>query len=281
MDAEPPAGRDVEAGGVRLRVAELGSGRPTVLLHGGGPGCTAWTDFGPVADRLARGRRLIFVDLPQYGASEAPAITGPAVSFHAARVLGVLDALGVARADFACQSLGGSVALALAARHPDRAGRLVVTGSQPVPAPCGVRSDTALGLRARAAYYGGDGPAPEKMRALIAELEWHDPSGLPERTVLLRHEASTTPAALDLAADPGRRGVPEDLTADLTRVRSPVLLLWGEHDPFAGPAYAQSLAARLPRADVAVLGRTAHHPAEERPAAYAALAAAHLDGALP
>ncbi|GAA2404634.1 alpha/beta fold hydrolase [Actinomadura vinacea] len=265
----PPDGRLV----ARLHVAELGSGRPTVLLHGGGPGCTAWTDFGPVAARLAADRRLIFIDLPQYGASEAPDITGPAASFHAAAVLGALDALGVGRADFVCQSLGGSVALALAARHPDRAGRLVVTGSQPVPGPCGVRSDTTLGPRARADYYGGEGPTVEKMRALIADLEWHDPSGLPDRTVQLRYEASLTPA-------PDQRGVPEDLTADLPNVRSPVLLLWGEHDPFAGPAYAHAVAARLPRADVAVLGRTAHHPAEERPAAYAALAAAHLDGNL-
>ncbi len=275
--AVPPAGRDVDAAGVRLHVAELGTGRPTVLLHGGGPGCTAWTDFGPVAARLAARRRLILVDLAQYGASEAPDITGPAVSFHVARVLGVLDALGVGRADFVCQSLGGAVALALAARHPERAGRLVVTGSQPAPPPCGVRSDAALGARARAEYYGGEGPTPEKMRKLIAELEWHDPSGLPEETVRRRYEASTAPAALELAADGARRGVPENLTADLPGVRSPVLLLWGEHDPFAGPAYAHSLAARLPAADVAVLGRTSHHPAEERPAAYAALATAHLD----
>lgn len=312
-----PPGRDVDAGGVRLHIAELGSGRPTVLLHGGGPGCTAWTDFGPVAARLAAGRRLILIDLAQYGRSEAPAIAGPAAPYHAARVLGVLDALGVDRADFVCQSLGGTVAFALAARHPERAGRLVVTGSQPVPPPCGIRSDTTLGPRARADYYGGEGPTPEKMRTLIADLEWHDPSGVPERTVRLRYEASVTPSALELSTDATRRGVsagsaipdqptptglpvfpdqptptdlpvfpdqpaPTDLPgAGLSAVRSPVLLLWGEHDPFAGPAYAHSLAARLRRADVAVLGRTAHHPAEERPAAYAALAVTHLDGNLP
>ncbi|WP_433135845.1 alpha/beta fold hydrolase [Actinomadura nitritigenes] len=277
----PPPGRDVDAGGVRLRIAEMGTGRPAVLLHGGGPGCTAWSDFRTVAGRLAEGRRLILVDLAQYGASEAPDVAGPAASFHAARVLAALDALGVGRADFVCQSLGGTVALALAARRPDRAGRLVVTGGQPVPAPCGVRSDAALGARARAEYYGGGGPTPEKMRSLLSDLEWHDPSLLPDTTVRLRYEASVTPAALALAAGTARRGVPEDLTAALPAVQSSVLLLWGEHDPFAGPAYAHSLAARLPRADVAVLGRTAHHPAEERPAAYAALAAAHLDGLLP
>ncbi|MFG1687810.1 alpha/beta fold hydrolase [Nonomuraea sp. NPDC049269] len=277
MPADPPPGRDVEVGGVRLRVTEFGSGPPTVLLHGGGPGCTAWTDFAPATALLAEGRRLILVDLPQYGASAAPAISGPAVSYHGERVLGLLDALGVDRADFVCQSLGGAVALALAARHPERVRRLVVTGSQPVPPPCGVWSDTTLGPRARAGYYGGEGPTPEKMRELIADLEWHDPSGLPERTVMLRYEASVTPSALELATDPARRGVPEDLTADLPAVQAPVLLLWGEHDPFAGPAYAHALAARLPRGDVAVLGRTSHHPAEERPAAYAAMALAHLE----
>ncbi|MFF0224200.1 alpha/beta fold hydrolase [Streptomyces sp. NPDC004629] len=270
MTADPPSGRRIGIRGVGLRVTGLGTGgTPTVLLHGGGPGCSAWTDFAAVAGPLAERRRLILVDLPQYGDSDSPDITGPLFTFHAAHLAGLLDALGIARADFVCQSLGGSVALRLAADRPDRVGRLVVTGSQPIPLPEPHRYDVSLAARAREEYYGNGGPSPDKMRALMTGLEWYGPAGPAAKTVALRYAHSTTRRALELGTDPARRGTPEDLADALAQVAAPVLLLWGAHDPFCGPDYALTLAQRLSRADVFVLGRTSHHPQEERPADYA------------
>ncbi|MER6409192.1 alpha/beta hydrolase, partial [Streptomyces viridosporus] len=68
----------------------------------------------------------------------------------------------------------------------------------------------------------------------------------------------------------------EDLGPALGTVRAPTLVLWGRHDPFAGPDYAAALADALPRGDLAVIGRTSHHPQAERPATVAALADAFL-----
>ncbi|MFC9223830.1 alpha/beta fold hydrolase [Streptomyces hygroscopicus] len=283
MAAELPCGRWIEVRGLALHVIEIGTrGTPTLLLHGGGPGCSARSDFGAVAGLLAQGRRLILVDLPQYGDSDSPDITEPVFSFHAAHVLALLDALGVDRADFVCQSLGGSVALCLAARHPGRVDRLVVTGSQPVLPPKSLPQDNPLASRVREEYYGNGGPSLSKMRALMTRLEWHDPAGPPAETVALRFAHSTSPRALRLGTDRSRRGAPEDLTDVLAQVEAPVLLLWGASDPFCGPEYALALAARLSRVDVSVLGRTSHHPGEERPAHYARLVDAFLaDGAAP
>lgn len=280
MTADRPFGRHIDVRRVRLRVTEVGTrGTPTVLLHGGGPGCSAWTDFAAVAVPLAERRRLILVDLPQYGDSDSPDITGPQFTFHATHLAGLMDALGIARADFVCQSLGGSVALRLAADHPDRVGRLVVTGSQPVPPPEPHRYDASLAARAREEYYGDGGPSPDKMRALMTGLEWYGPAGPPATTVALRYAHSTTRRARELGTDPARRGTPEDLCDALAQVSAPVLLLWGAHDPFCGPDYALALAQRLPRADVFVLGRTSHHPQEERPADYARAVDAFLTNA--
>src|SRR5690606_39111545 len=92
----------------------------------------------------------------------------------AARALGELFArLGCGPVDVLAQSLGGTVALHLAAERPELLRRLVVIGSQPTPAPAGrvdVRRDPGLGGRARAQYYGGTGPSPGKMRELLTEL---------------------------------------------------------------------------------------------------------------
>ena len=50
---------------------------PTIFLHGGGPGCTAWSDFAPVAPMFAHDRDCYLVDILQYGRSEKCVITGP------------------------------------------------------------------------------------------------------------------------------------------------------------------------------------------------------------
>jgi pimeloyl-ACP methyl ester carboxylesterase len=247
----------------------------TVALHGGGPGCHAASDFAAVLDRLP-GWRFLLVDLPGYGRSDPPVDLGPAFSAHARVLLGLLDVLGLERVDLLTQSLGGSVALKFAADHPHRTGRIVLIGAQPVPAPAGTTVDPSLGALVRERYYGGDGPSTAAMRRLVGELEWHDASGIPESLITARYAASVTATALATATDAGRRGGPQDLTHDLVRVTAPTLVLWGRHDPFAGPDYAVAMTAALPAADLVVLARCAHHPQSERPDDVAALVAAHL-----
>jgi pimeloyl-ACP methyl ester carboxylesterase len=177
--------------------------------------------------------------------------------------------------DFVCQSLGGSVALLLAARRPDRVRRIVLTGSQPLLA-ADSDSDSRLGGRARADYFGGEGPTVEKMRGLIGSLEWFDPRAVPEALVRRRFEQSRADQ-VRLPADPAARGIPQDLGAELGRVAAEVLLVWGEHDPFSTPAYARRLARLLPAADVEVIAAAAHHPQAEQPEAYARIVTAFLD----
>lgn len=263
------AGSDVRhAGGiVRLAYREAGEGPPIVFLHGGGPGCSSWVDFRDVSSRLGADRRLLFVDLAQYGESEAGPIEGPALDFHVACLLSLLDELELERVDVVAQSLGGSVALNLAALAPRRIGRVVLSGSQPVPHPA---SNPGLGAEARQRYYGGTGPSEDKMRDLLAALEWHDPAAIPDATVQDRYAASVTPWAIAVADGSGR-GDPQDLSDRLGDLPHQVLWVWGAHDPFAPPSYALEVASSMRRADVTVLAGTAHHPQEERPSIYARL----------
>ncbi|GAA3232939.1 alpha/beta fold hydrolase [Pseudonocardia petroleophila] len=246
-------------------------GPATLVLHGGGPGCHSASDFAGVL-ALRADRRHLLVDLPRYGASGPSSDDGPVFTGHARALAGLLDRLDVGPVDVLAQSLGGSVALRLAADEPARVLRMLLIGATPTPGP-GI--DPAAGARARADYYGGDGPSPEAMRRLIAGLEWHDGHAVPDATVAARYRSSVTPVALATAT--GGRGAPEDLGPDLARVTAPALVVWGRHDPFAGPEYAAFLADALPAGDLAVLGRTAHHPQAERPDAVAALASSFLD----
>lgn len=277
---QPPESRYATAGGVTYHYLELGAGHDTVFLHGGGPGCTGWTDFGPVAPLFAADRRCLLVDILQYGKSEKVRISGPMWDFHAAKTVALLDELGLARADFVCNSWGGTIALNLAAKYPERVRSLVVTGSMPVfygplaPLPEGARR----GRNARDAYYGGDGPTREKMRQLITRLEWYDGAKLPEETLDLRYEQSLDPGERELAAmSDSPRGDWQDLTDELGRIQAPTLFIWGMHDAFLTPDYPLMLARMVPNGNLHVMDHVSHHLQEERPHAFHAVVTGFLD----
>jgi len=300
LDPGPaPAGRLVTAGdGLDYHVITLGPPAPksgigdravdgsdpdpvpAVLLHGGGPGCSAWTDFGAVAPLFAGDRVCYLVDLLQYGASAKPTIAGPRWSWLARSMVSLFDALGLDRVDLICNSWGGTIAIALAADSPARVRSLVITGSMPVfHGPLGPLPERGRrGRNARDAYFGGEGPTFAKMRQLMADLEWFDEAAIPTRTVELRYRQSTDPDEMDLAAQSDdRRGDWQDLDGHLGRIDVPVLFCWGMYDAFLTPDYPLMLARMAPRGQLYVMDRASHHLQEERPWDYYTVVSGFLD----
>jgi 2-hydroxy-6-oxonona-2,4-dienedioate hydrolase len=283
--AEPPVepdGRLVDADGLTYHVIELGpiDGRPTFFLHGGGPGCTAWSDFAPVAYLFAATRRCYFVDLLQYGKSAKCTINGPMWDFHARTIRDLMAALDVTRADFVCNSWGGTIALNLAANFPQLTRSLVVTGSMPVfygplaPLP----ENGRRGRKARDAYFGGSGPSWDKMKDLMAELEWFDRDRIPDVTVTRRYEQSINTEEVQLAArSDSPRGEWQDMTAELARIECPVLFAWGMHDAFLTPDYPLMLARMIRRGQLYVMDNASHHLQEECPQPYFSVVSGFLD----
>ncbi len=276
-----PTGTDAAAAGHQFHLITDGpQTKPTVFLHGGGPGCTGWTDFGPVLPLFAADRHSVLVDLLQYGESDKPAIRGPVWDFHAASLLALLDELGLDQPDIVCNSWGGTAAIRLASLHPERVRSLVITGSMPVfygpLAPLPER--TRRGRNARDIYYGGEGPTWAKMRELIARLEWYDADLIPDETVDLRFEQSMNPDEVRLGNAHGERGTFQDLTADVRGLAVPVLFAWGMYDAFLTPDYPLMLASMAPYGSLHVMDRVSHHLQEERPGEYHAVVSGWLDG---
>ncbi|GAB2587249.1 4,5-9,10-diseco-3-hydroxy-5,9,17-trioxoandrosta-1 (10),2-diene-4-oate hydrolase [Paractinoplanes abujensis] len=277
--SKAPEGKYADAGGASYHYLDMGQGLDTVFLHGGGPGCTGWSDFGPVAELFAADRRVVIPDILQYGKSEKVRITGPMWDFHAASQVKLLDTLGIERADFVCNSWGGTIALNLAAKYPGRVRSLVVTGSMPVfygplaPLP----ENGHRGRTARDVYYGGEGPTREKMRQLITRLEWWDGDQLPDETLDMRYEQSLDPEERALAAmSDSPRGEWQDLTAELGQVQAPTLFMWGREDAFLTPDYPMMLARMVPNGNLHVMDHVSHHLQEEQPERYHAVVAAFL-----
>ena len=132
----PEIGTQVDVGGIRTNVLQAGDGAPVVLVHGSGPGVTAYANWRLTIPALAQRFRVVAPDMLGFGFTERP--VPPMVcdtDRWVAHLVGLLDALGLEKVSLVGNSFGGGIALRLAARHPDRVERLVLMGAVGVPFP--------------------------------------------------------------------------------------------------------------------------------------------------
>ncbi|HZD06188.1 MAG TPA: alpha/beta fold hydrolase, partial [Longimicrobiales bacterium] len=122
-------------GGLVLRVEDRFKGRgtdraPVLLLHGFTGSAEAWAE--ELLEGLAARRRILAVDLPGHGGSDAPTGEGRMTLPSTARgLVGLLDRMGVERASWIGYSMGGRVALGAAVLYPERVDRLVLESASP------------------------------------------------------------------------------------------------------------------------------------------------------
>ena len=109
--------------------AGVGNGPTIVLLHGGGPGASSWSNFARNIPVLARNFHVLAVDQPGFGLSDKP-VDHPQYFVHSATALNdLLDTLEITgRVHLLGNSLGGGAAVRFALDFPDRAGKLVLMG---------------------------------------------------------------------------------------------------------------------------------------------------------
>ena len=89
----PDAGKTVIVGGIETNYHDEGSGRPLFLLHGSGPGVTAWQNWSGVLPRLAEKYRVIAPDIVGFGLTKIPDGHEPKIKSWLAHVAGLIDAL--------------------------------------------------------------------------------------------------------------------------------------------------------------------------------------------
>jgi pyruvate dehydrogenase E2 component (dihydrolipoamide acetyltransferase) len=262
-----PAPREIQAGGRRLRILELGEGgTPVVLIHGFGADLNTWMFTQPV---LAERRRTIAFDLPGHGGSDK-ALAGADAGAFAAVVGDLFDALGLERACLVGHSLGGAVALAFARARPQRvAGLVLIAAAGLGPEIDGAFIDGFVAAQRRR-------EAQEVLRRLV-----HDPQLVSRAMVedVLRYKRldGVGPALEAIAAAwfPGGR---QAVALDPAGLAMPVLLIWGREDRIVPAAHAEALAGRLP---VAILDGAGHLPHMEKSGEVNRLLARFLDGAPP
>lgn len=211
---------------------EAGEGPPLVLLHGSGPGVSAWANFGENLVVFAGRFRALAVDLPGFGRSYHPEM--PAPLHGPTAVLEFLDGLGIEQAPIVGNSLGGNIAARVAANHGDRVTRLVTMGGVGVPLFSPLPSE---GISRLVDFV--EDPTRSRM------IEWmrtmvHDPAVLTDAFVEMRWQAASAPGALEGIRQIYSRdmlAVLRDLMLDntetlaqLRRIQAPTLITWGRDD---------------------------------------------------
>ena len=132
-DTRPEIGSLADAGGIKTNYLEAGEGPPVVLIHGSGPGVTAYANWRLVIPALSTDFRVIAPDMVGFGFTERPPRVRYGLQTWADQTLALMDSLGLAKAHLVGNSFGGAIALRIAATHPDRVDRLVLMGSMGVP----------------------------------------------------------------------------------------------------------------------------------------------------
>ena len=254
--------RTQEIRGVSLFERRVGSGPPTVVLHGG-PG--AHHDYLlPGFDALARGRELIYYD--QRGGGRSPVSRDTPVGWreHVADLEELRQQWGIERLTLAGYSWGGLLALLYAGEFPDRVARLALVSPAPGWREARLEFERRFAERNLA-------PDIQRQRAELREsgLKERDPAGYAQRLF----ELSVAPYFFDQSRardlTPFRvtgRTQQEvwaslgdfDLRPALSRLALPAIVLHGQDDPI--PLETSRVVAELLGASFHPLPRCGHVP---------------------
>ncbi len=279
--ANPELGRRVRTGSFETNLLEAGpeGGVPLLLLHGSGPGVSAWANWRLAIPALAAQRRVLAPDLAGFGFSERVAGQSYTMDAWVQQVLDLLEALQLPRVDLVGNSFGGALALALAIRAPQRVRRLVLMGS------VGVSFDITPGLDAVWGYT----PSLDAMRGLL-DIFAHDRALVNDELARLRYEASIRPGFQEsfAAMFPAPRQRWADAMASpeaaIRALPHETLIVHGREDRVIPLANSLTLAQWIVRSQLHVFGQCGHWTQIEHSARFNRLVAdflAEADAATP
>ena len=266
MTQNPEIGQSIVANGIVTNYHDVGSGFPVLLIHGSGPGVSAWANWRLTIPALAAQRRVIAPDMVGFGFSGRPAGIRYGLDTWVAQAIGLLDALKIERADLIGNSFGGALALALAIRHPTRVRRLVLMGAAGVSFPITPGLDAVWGYT----------PSIANMRQLL-DIFAFDRTLMSDELAELRYRASIQPGFQEafsaMFPAPRQNGV-EALASreeDIRALPHETLVIHGREDQVLPLSNSLTLAQWISRSQLHVFGRCGHWTQIEHAARFAQL----------
>jgi pimeloyl-ACP methyl ester carboxylesterase len=273
-----PATKDAAS----MHYIKVGNGAPLLLLHGLLGSAYSWRYN---MQELARTSTVYAVDLIGMGLSERVPGVNASLEATAARTIAFMDALGLDKADIAGTSHGGALALVLAAKYPNRVGKLILA------APVNPFSTEAQGLlqfyrasltkwitpeatgHAEAKGQTGQLPSlPHSLPHTLQELAIGWMYGNPSRVSIATLENYMASLRVPYTCQ-HVIAMLDSWRDDMITLRQAIhslrtksmLLIWGDHDRSVELRSAEALKQHLPNAELVVLAGAGHIAHEEMP----------------
>ena len=249
----------------KLHSVEAGSGPPLLLIHGLFDSLATWNRLIPL---LRPQFKTYAIDLPGFGKSILPDRWKNSLIGMIDSVAAFLDEKGIAAVSLVGSSMGGSLSLAIAAKHPERVQRIVLLNPYGLPdlpmaaaAAGGLVSGTMLPYLLRKEML-------KRSARTIFSRSLHDQglltddlidqailpfSSLRQRKNLFRFLKGITSKEI------------RKIDTMLPEVKQPVLILWGENDRWLTIDHAKRLDKLLPDSRVTTLPDCGHLPQMDKP----------------
>ncbi|MEO8287152.1 MAG: alpha/beta fold hydrolase [Chloroflexota bacterium] len=230
--------QSIEVDGIHVRYLEGGQGKPgstILLLHAFQGGADLW--FPYTFPALAPEHHVIALDLPGFGNSgRLPAYT---TNTYANFIQAFLDALGLDKVDLVGHSMGGQIAVAVAAASPERINRLVLIASAGLPRSGPQWLANMVMMADRSAYHARLYPTVIRLALRTRNRR----QGL----VMLREDSI------------------HSLLSDIT---APTLVIWGARDRVVPLEHATLFARAIPQARLSIMRGSGHMPFYQKPAQF-------------
>lgn len=263
-----------------IHYLDAGEGPPLVLLHGAGDNSLDWRWVLPA---LARKHRVYAPDLPGSDDSAKPP-SDYSSAFFERSVAGFVDALGIGRATFIGNSLGGLVALRLALSEPARVSALVLVDAAGLG--CAVNpvfnSVNVPGLAEAAIPLWRTRPGAYQRALGRAGLLFAHPSRAPREWLAEQCRLARSPGYLEahvnaLCALVSPFGQREVLVDRLPLLQTPTHVVWGDRDRVFPRSQAKQAVFRLRDGSLSLIPDCGHMPHVECPEPFVASLGPFLD----
>ena len=255
----PEIGSTADAGGIKTNYLEAGEGPAVVLVHGSGPGVTAYANWRLVIPALAEQFHVIAPDMVGFGYTDRPSDVEYGVQTWADQVVGLMDGLGIQRASIVGNSFGGAIGLRIATQHADRVDKLVLMGSMGVDFPITEGLDRVWGYT----------PSFENMRKVL-DVFAYSRELVPDELAEVRYRSSMQPGFQEsyesMFPAPRQRWVDAMRTpdADIRQIPHQTLIVHGREDKVIPVDTSLALMRLIERGDVHVFSHCGHWVQIER-----------------
>lgn len=267
--------RFTNVGTARVAYLDRGDGPPLLLLHGCPFSSFIWRKLIP---ELANRHRCLAPDLLGLGDTETPPGADWSLPAQASAILGLLDALHIDSTDVVAHDHGAAIAQLLAADHPERVRRLIITNAEaydnwPSAEELPFLRATQVPLLGQFLLWAWS-RRPLLKLVLRAGRAVHNPAvltrdlldGYLQANLADRHRRAKTRRFLAGQLHPANQQATAAAVPGLRRFSHPTLIIWGRDDPHFGPQWAERLRADIPGAvGLDLLPATGHLLMEEQP----------------